>query len=378
MVKIGYFSPVNPEKDRMAWSGTYYNTFQAIKDTGVEVKWISYTKHRFIFRSLTKCASLLYKMKYGKGSPIHSRLMSKLHSVFINKEALDDLDLLFIPGQIDIVVGIKRDIPKIYYTDGTFNRMINYYWFDFSSKAVKEGNKIERQAVQNATYNFRASHWAAQSTIVDYGASESNTYVFPFGADVPEKYIKKAKVPDYKNKKLKLLFSGKEWDRKGGDIAVEAVEYLNKEGIDSELYIVGISNLPESINNKQFIKSIGYLDKNNPKDYKKYLNLYHKCNAFILPTRAECAGLVFAESNAFSMPIFTTDTGGIADYVINGKNGYRLPLSAKGIDFGRRIEQIYNNQEFEKLADGCREVYLNSTSWKAWSKHFKNFIEKNF
>ncbi|WP_260212369.1 glycosyltransferase family 4 protein [Lactobacillus amylovorus] len=377
MIKIGYVSPVNPEKDRMAWSGTYYNTFQAIKNAGVEVKWISYTKHRFLFKGLTKSASLLYKIKYGKGSSTHSRLMSQLHSLFINSKSLNDVDLLFIPGQIDIVAGIKKDIPKIYYTDGTFKRMVNYYWFDFSSRAIREGNRMEKLAVQNATYNFRASHWAAKSTIEDYGANKNNTYVFPFGADVPNT-IKKAKIPDYKNKKLKLLFSGKEWERKGGDIAVEAVNYLNSVGINSRLYIVGISELPKSIKNTKYLKFIGYLDKNDANDYKKYLNLYHECNAFILPTRAECAGLVFAESNAFGMPIFTTDTGGIADYVIDGKNGYRLPLSASGVNFGKCIERAYKNQEFGKLSNGSREVYLSSTSWKAWSDHFKYFIEKDF
>ena len=46
----------------------------------------------------------------------------------------------------------------------------------------------------------------------------------------------------------------------------------------------------------------------------------------LLPTQAECAGIVFVEASAYSMPIFTHDTGGISNYVINGINGYRLPL----------------------------------------------------
>lgn len=38
MLKVGYLAPVNPEVDRMAWSGTYYNTYHAIKSAGVDVK----------------------------------------------------------------------------------------------------------------------------------------------------------------------------------------------------------------------------------------------------------------------------------------------------------------------------------------------------
>lgn len=96
--------------------------------------------------------------------------------------------------------------------------------------------------------------------------------------------------------------------------------------------------------------SFGYLDKNNLEEYKKYIYLYQECNAFILPTRAECAGLLFAEANAFVMPIFATKTGGLPTYVRNGENGYTLLVSAQGIDFGKCIEKVYRNRQFELLS----------------------------
>ncbi|WP_223225601.1 glycosyltransferase family 4 protein [Lactobacillus crispatus] len=363
-MKVGYLAPVNPEVDRMAWSGTYYNTYHAIKSAGVDVKWIPYGSQGILFKGLTKFTSLVYKISYGKGSSTHSRMMSKIHELFINQKLINSVDLLFVPGQIEMVVGLKTNKPIIYYTDGTFSKMINYYWFGFSSKAIKEGNLMEKLAVEKAKYNFRASDWAAKSTIDDYKANTQNTYVFPFGADVPDK-INKARLPDYEHNGLKLLFSGKEWDRKGGDIAVAAANYLNSIGIRCKLYIVGMKSLPDKLKDKDFIKFIGYIDKNDPSEYKRYLDLYHECNAFILPTRAECAGLVFAEANAFGMPIFATETGGVTSYVLNDKNGYTLPLSAKGVDFGKCIERVYKNKEFKRLSNGSRDVYLNLTSWKA-------------
>lgn len=141
------------------------------------------------------------------------------------------------------------------------------------------------------------------------------------------------------------------------------------------MYIVCIDPLLVNVKNKAFIKFIGYLDKNNSEEYKKYIYLYQECNAFILPTRAECAGLVFAEANAFGMPIFATKT---ATYVRNGENGYTLLVSAQGIDFGKCIEKVYRNRQFELLSNGSINTYLNYTSWKAWSKHFKSFIERDF
>lgn len=47
-------------------------------------------------------------------------------------------------------------------------------------------------------------------------------------------------------------------------------------------------------------------------------------------------------------------------------------------DFGKCIEKAYRNKEFERLSDESRNVYFSLTSWKAWSGHFRNFIERDF
>lgn len=46
MLKVGYLAPVNPEVDRMAWSGTYYNTYHAIKKCWCRCKMDSIRKSR--------------------------------------------------------------------------------------------------------------------------------------------------------------------------------------------------------------------------------------------------------------------------------------------------------------------------------------------
>lgn len=70
--------------------------------------------------------------------------------------------------------------------------------------------------------------------------------------------------------------------------------------------------------------------------------------------------------------------GGVGTYVVNDINGYRLPLTASGEDFGKKIEDYYKNKQFEKLSAGANETYRQSTSWDAWSKHFQEFIENGF
>jgi len=50
--------------------------------------------------------------------------------------------------------------------------------------------------------------------------------------------------------------------------------------------------------------------------------------------------LVACESNAYGMPAITTRTGGVPDVVLDGVNGYCLPLEAGGAEYGRLIADL--------------------------------------
>ena len=56
---------------------------------------------------------------------------------------------------------------------------------------------------------------------------------------------------------------------------------------------------------------VGFLNKNIPEQYQKLITIMGRCNLFLLPTKAECAGIVLCEASAFGLPIFTFDTGGL-------------------------------------------------------------------
>lgn len=45
---------------------------------------------------------------------------------------------------------------------------------------------------------------------------------------------------------LRILFSGVDWERKGGEIAVDTVMQLNAAGIRATLYVAGIKDLPQN------------------------------------------------------------------------------------------------------------------------------------
>lgn len=366
-MKIGYISPTNPFTDRKAWSGTHFNVCQSLIAAGHEVQWIQYSVRSFRVRASAKLLKhIVFDLNLTKEIG-----KAKVKSITAN---LSDYDLIFVPAQSDIVSAIRTETPIIHYSDATVHVMLDYYWYGLSRLQRKIAENVEQKAINNTALNIYSSYWAANSAINDYHAEPDKVVVLPFGANIDDNEIVPAEP--YKRGTLNVLFSGVDWERKGGQIAVDAVRELNKRGIKAELTICGIKELTPEIANLPFIKNAGFLNKNDPDQYKKYMDIWRNTNVFILPTRAECSAIVLNEASAYGVPSLTTDTGGLADYVINDVNGKRLPLSAQGVKYADVIESWINEEKFDSLCSGAKQVYRNSNSWTAWQKEFNQAISK--
>ena len=372
-IRVGYVSPVDPFKDRKAWSGTYYSTREALSNMGYDIRWVSYRSNNLF----TKLFRRVYQLIFGRDSSFtHSRLSSWSKVRTLAK--LDDCDVIFIPGQVDIVAGIKTAVPVVYYTDGTVPLMIDYYWFNFTKRSTREAKLVEKRALNKATVNIFASDWARNSAVNDYGISNSKCKVLPFGANLTISDLANVKSKSTKSRydQFNLFFSGVDWVRKGGQIAVDAAQKMINDGYKVKLTIVGIKNLDTKISRLDFVDNLGFFDKRDKSQYQKYLDAWQNADILILPTRAECAGIVFNEASAFGVPIITTDTGGIPNYVMNGLNGERLPLKANGQAYASVIEEWINDDRLPTLSNGARKVYDESNSWLAWGRNVDKIINE--
>jgi glycosyltransferase involved in cell wall biosynthesis len=363
IVRIGYVSPTNPFTDRTAWSGTYYTFCKLFQAEGDSVEWVSY-KNGGIF---DKISGKVFRLLFG-GLYDHSQLAGHVHVSSI-KQDLTKFDVLFIPGQVDIAAELRTTTPIIYYTDGTVPLMVGYYWFGLSSHVINDAKLLEKKAMTNASFLWFSSQWAAQSAIKDLMANPVKVSVFPFVSGINNDQAIHASK--YDGKTLRLLFSGVDWERKGGQIAVDTARILNKRGIATELTICGVRNLSKHVSSLPFVHNLGFLNKNDPKDRQCYLHAWQESNIFILPTRAECAGIVFCEAASFGMPVITTETGGTSSYVVSGENGERLPLSATASDYADVIGKWLVGGKLGALSTKAAHLYAEQYSWHAWEQHFQ-------
>lgn len=371
---IGFVNETNPFTDRRAWSGTVFKTREAIENAGFRVVWISYKEPlwaKIFAKVYRKIVWLLMHQEVLLST--HCRFLAKLYAKSIDKKALQACDYLFFAGKAQISLFLKTAQPVIYYTDATVSSMLEYYWKQVSPRSKHIAMQMETAACQHASINLRASDWALQSTVLAHHANPKTTHLLEFGANIDTKDIQPGS--GYTGGTLNILFSGVDWSRKGGDIAVETTRQLIQQGIDAKLYIAGIRELPAYCQALDFIVHAGFLDKNMPSEYNEYIRLMRTCHILLLPTQAECAGIVFCEASAFGLPSYTFNTGGTSNYVINGVNGYAFQ-EADANCFARQIRHDIESGRLPVMREKAMQLYQEKLSWEAWSRRFRSIMDE--
>lgn len=362
--------------DKKIWSGTVYNLSKIVMKS-YEVQSIV-IKDFFINKALRKMINkLFHKNKKTMLTSFLDRIILKNK---IKRAMREGIKLFFVMANSDLIAsgGIPKGCKLIYLSDATYHAMVNYYYFD-NVHDQKIGNQAEQKSINRADAIIYSSEWAKEDAINYYNALEEKVTIIPFPSYIEDYYEKKENLNDKKT--IHLLFVGVEWERKGTDLAIGCVDYLNKSqnDITFDLTIIGLDK-PENKYYENYIVFKGRLYKDNPKEYNQLITYYKNSDIFILPTKAECSAVVFSEACMYGLPIFTHETGGIGTYVKDKYNGIKLPLGSTGRNFGEKIFEMIKEQKLQEYSDNARYYYeekLNTDSWKnKFEKVVKNTLDR--
>ncbi|WP_424348213.1 glycosyltransferase family 4 protein [Kocuria sp. CH-021] len=376
-MQIGFVSRW-PLDDRRAASGTNFKLFEALSQRHSVVH-IPYRPDA-VLRAYSHGLEWLARLRGKNFSVNFTRLASRRLARSLDKHLVEKVDLLFFPLTTSCLAGLQTDKPTVYLSDATFESLYDYYpsHSNFMKFNYQQGNAVQRKALDHATTVIVGAGWAQASAVADYGQHPGKVHVIEFGANLLDDdpttirtFCDSVRGDDHDERRpLTLLFVGVDWARKGGDIAVECCRALNDHGIASRLHVVG-TEVPLHHRDDNLVTH-GFLDKNDPVDVKCLNELMATAHLLILPTQAECTGIVFCEASAYGLPSFTIDTGGISDYVRNGVNGYRLPPGSTGVDFARKISEVISSNELGQLSEGAFETYASRLNWRRWLERFDN------
>ena len=287
-------------------------------------------------------------------------------------------DIVFSPGSIPIAY-LQTEKPIVFWTDATFAGMIDFYpeFTNLCAETIKNGNEMEQLALSKCSLAIYASEWAANTAMQYYDVDPAKVKVVPFGANinVNRDLSEISRIVDNKNfDTCKLLFLGKDWHRKGGDKALKVANILNKRGLRTELHVAGCA-LPFSP--PDFVINHGFISKTTEEGRRHLDQLFLDAHFLILPSLAECYGIVFAEASSYGLPSLTTKVGGISTAIQDGKNGMMFHIDEAPEKYCDYIERfMLSKDNYRELALSCFQEYSERLNWHSAGRKVFDLLQE--
>jgi glycosyltransferase involved in cell wall biosynthesis len=203
----------------------------------------------------------------------------------------------------------------------------------------------------------------------------SDLYVYPIPSALPVNIVpERVEISNWKGLQgtLRLLLVGRDYRRKGIDIAMEVARKLNSAGVVTELTVCGAQGQSDRL-----IKFVGPYRKNDPEQLEKYVELYRQAHLLIHPAYFEPAGIVPSEAAAFGTPTITNNTGGIGTSVKDGVSGIVLPRGSPADVYVDKIKQLIANPDvYYQLCRTSRERYELELNWQVRGKWLRQLLRE--
>ena len=291
-----------------------------------------------------------------------------------------EFDVVFSPSTLPLAY-LETDKPLTICADATFQSMLDYYpSFTRLDRAQRKFSEdAERCVLQRASLLIYPSKWAAESAISHYGVAAERVVVQPSGANFGAKNSREDAMQWIESRhpnEIRLLFVGKHWKRKGGEIAFDTMRILRDSGASVRLDIVGCIP-PEHVASHERVVVHGLLSIGNEAQRKGLESLFTQAHFLIVPSRAEAYGMIFCEANAFGVPAISTDTGGISSIIRDGINGYKLPLEAGTAEYATLIAEIAGDRvRYQNLAQSSFGEFDSRLNWEKWIETYLKSVSR--
>ncbi|MDQ4488832.1 glycosyltransferase family 4 protein [Sinomonas sp. ASV486] len=305
--------------DPAAWSGVIPKMYAALASrVTVDALETSRAGDAWADRAAARIIGSFSSRAYLVG---HALATSRRRGRYVERELRNrPADVVLAVAASQDIALLKAPVPVVQITDATFAAMSGFYpQFDNLHRLSAVQGRIMSGKAQRRTAAFGvASDWARQSLIDEYGVHPDTCRVLPFGpaVDGPSPL---ARVTG--NGTLRILVVSSDWQRKGGEHAVEAVGRLRAKGVDVSLTVVG--NAPPL---PPWITALGRIERD------KMPAVYDSHDVLLELATANAGGVTMTDAHAFGLPVVATNSGGTASIVSHGETGLLIEPGTAMVD----------------------------------------------
>ena len=360
------WDPRNPDSG----SGVNYNVYTTLKNHNEDIRIVGPFQDQLTLfeRGVRKLAGMVQKKRFIKFYPSYLK-----HSNEEVQRVMDDYQPDVIVSKSSIpLVNVRLNAPLVYICDSTV-KWVADNWPLFSEIGLRVMERWERKVLEKAAHILTFSQANANVLVDYYKKPAEKITVHPIPSSLPHEEGDFQLKSINENEPLRLLLVGKEYHRKGVDIAIETLQQLIAAGIPAELRIVG-----QTGTNSDHITFMGLYEKRVPEQLQQYMNNYRWAHFLLFPSRFDAAGIVPSEAAGFGVPTITNAAGGIATTVEDGVSGVVLEKHSPAPEYVRILNHYWKHpHEYKTLCESTYARYLSDLNWEVLGDKLFTIIQEH-
>jgi glycosyltransferase involved in cell wall biosynthesis len=316
-VRVAVASVGDPES-RDTWSGITAGILGALRELGVNATGFDLTLPRGVERAVLAAGAAPTMNRYdAHGSALTMRVRSRLAHRRLREARVDGVI------QIGTNFTLPGGVPYVTLEDMTLRQgvVIHPVFSHMSERAIEGWEQRRADIYAGARACAVASHWAAESLLVDYNLPHDRVVVVGFGANhdaVPHSQVWHPP---------RFLFVGVDWERKGGPSLLRAFSRVREVQPDAVLDVVG-GHPPLR---QSGVNAHGMLSLTRAGARELLAELYARATCLVVPSLVEPFGIVYAEAALAGIPSIVGGQGGAREII--GEHGGAVvdPGDEKGL-----------------------------------------------
>lgn len=265
------------------------------------------------------------------------------------------------------LLAVPRGRRIVQVTDSSFAALTRSYpaYARLTDRGRRVAEDLERRIAGRTEHFLVATAWSADRLVVDVRVPEDTVTVARFGpAIAPVRPV--GEKPPHDGRPLRLLLVASDWERKGGDLALEIVHELRTRGLRTTLTVVGARGRP-------LPAEVTHLERLEPQELS---GVYATHDALLEPSRASAGGVVVTDALHHGLPVIASALGGLTDLVVDGVTGWLVPFDGTASPFVSTMETRVVTSDLPAMSRQAADWAMREASWPMWARAVRDALER--
>lgn len=233
-----------------------------------------------------------------------------------------------------------------------------------SRRALDRARERQHALYEQATGVLAMSSWFAKTLVEWSGLPENKVHVVRPGACASAdagRVLASPTAPvarSSRHNRRHLLFLGKDFQRKGGDLVLKALQQLRDGGKTGlTLTVVGPRSWPLPTPIPDGVLFLGRIPTS------QVAELFAAHDLLVVPSRFEAFGIVFLEALTHGLPCIGRDAFAMPEIIMPGHNGSLVTTEEPG-ELATRILDVLSNDTIYETCEQETETLRRRYSWE--------------